>query len=73
MGKVYVVEVFIVRNGVGFYDLLWDKGVVRDLKLLSFEMVDILGEGKDYGGLLVIMQLEKNVCRPLVNYLFLKS
>ena len=67
------MEVFIVRNGVGFYDLLWDKVVVGDLKLLSFEVVDILGEGKGYGGLLVIMQLEKNVCRPLVNYLFLKS
>ena len=47
--------------------------MVGGLKVLSFDVVDKLGEGKGYGGLLVIMQLEKNVCSPLVNYLFLKS
>jgi hypothetical protein len=47
--------------------------VFDDLKLLSLEVDEMLGDGSGSGSLLVIIQLDTRVWMPLVNYLFFSS
>jgi hypothetical protein len=65
VGKFYDVELYVREAGC-FY-------VFDDLKLLSLEVDEMLGDGSGSGSLLVIIQLDTRVWMPLVNYLFFSS